>query len=237
MAQEFNEEVIIHQPGTTRRTILDGIELFILENDRLRLSLMPPGLFFHHPAGHNTIELDAVNGDIRLSGAIEIGIGATTPSLKLEVVGSARILGSAFIGGPLTVGGGLSVVGLKSFLQPHPTDATKNIVYVALEGGEAGTYIRGTGSLVNGEAVVNFPEHFTLVTADEGLTVQLTPRGQWLQLYVAELNTQRIIVREAQKGSGPFDYLVQGVRKGYEHHQVIQDQISVQGTPWTQTPI
>jgi hypothetical protein len=123
----------------------------------------------------------------------------------------------------LEVAGSLTVRGPKSFAQDHPTDPTKQIVYVALEGPEAGTYIRGTAQLINGEAVIVLPEHFSLVTNDEGLTVQLTPLGDWLQLYVVEKSAKRIIVREAQGKSGKFDYLVQGVRKGYENHQVIQD--------------
>ena len=235
MAQIFNEEVIINQPGTTKQTFFNGFEMFILENNGLRLSLAPNGLFFHHPSGRNTVELDAANGNITLENNLSVGGGATIAQ-GASIGGSLDVTGGATIAQGAFIGGGLSVAGLKSFIQPHPTDATKDIVYVALEGGEAGTYIRGTGSLVNGEAVVHLPEHFTLVTADDGLTVQLTPRGQWLQLYVAELTTQRILVREAQQGSGSFDYFVQGVRKGYEHHQVIQEKIAVQGTPLTRTP-
>jgi len=110
----------------------------------------------------------------------------------------------------------------KEFVADHPTDPTKSIVYVSLEGPEDGTYIRGTAQLQNGEAVIELPEHFGLVTNDEGLTVQLTPLGEWLQLYVVEKSAKRIVVREANRKSGQFDYLVMGVRKGYEHHQVIQ---------------
>jgi len=123
----------------------------------------------------------------------------------------------------LNVVGDLIVTGTKSFVQDDPTDPSKQIVYVSLEGPEAGTYIRGTAQLVNDEAVINLPEHFSLVTNDAGLTVQLTPRGEWLQLYLVETSTKQIIVREAQGKSGQFDYLVQGVRKGYENHHVIQD--------------
>lgn len=119
--------------------------------------------------------------------------------------------------------GDLVVDGNKLFVQAHPTDPTKEILYACLEGPEAGTYIRGTAELVNGEAVVNLPEHFSLVTGGEGLTVQLTPVGEWLQLYVVEKGTQRIVVREANGKNGQFDYLVQGVRKGYENYQVIRD--------------
>jgi len=117
----------------------------------------------------------------------------------------------------------LKDAGTGYFAEDDPRDATKEIVYSCLEGPEAGTYVRGTAHLVNGEAVVNLPEDFGLVTSDEGVTVQLTPVGQWLQLYVVEKGTQRFIVREANGKNGQFDYLVQGVRKGHENYQVIRD--------------
>lgn len=129
------------------------------------------------------------------------------PSAKLHVVGD------------------LIVTGTKSFVQDDPTDPGKQIVYVSLEGPEAGTYIRGTANVVNGEATVELPEHFSMVTGDEGLTVQLTPLGDYLQLYVVEKSTTRLVIREGQSKSGQFDYLVQGVRKGYENQQVIQDKM------------
>jgi hypothetical protein len=81
--------------------------------------------------------------------------------------------------GDVQVNGNLSAAGTKSFVQAHPADPRKEIVYVALEGGEAGTYARGTGQLEGGKAVLAPPEDFGLVTAPGGLTVQLTPRGQW----------------------------------------------------------
>src|SRR6266567_2882659 len=124
--------------------------------------------------------------------------------------------------GDVQVTGNLSATGTKPFVQAHPTDPDKEIVYIALEGGEAGTYMRGSGQLESGKAVLSLPEHFGLVTASEGLTVQLTPRGQWLQLYVVELDTAQLVVREAQGKSGTFDYLIQGVRRGFEKHEVIR---------------
>lgn len=111
----------------------------------------------------------------------------------------------------------------KQFVQDHPLDPTKEIVYVTLEGPEASIFIRGEAELVAGEAVIELPDYFSLIASEEGLlTVQLTPVGSWLQLYVAEKSTKRIVVREANGKSGRFDYLVQAVRKGYENHQVIQ---------------
>jgi hypothetical protein len=124
--------------------------------------------------------------------------------------------------GNVQVNGNFSATGTKNFVQAHPTDPGREIVYVALEGGEAGTYVRGSGQLQGGKAVLALPEHFGLVTATEGLTIQLTPRGEWLQLYAVELDTAQLIVREAQGKSGIFDYFICGVRRGYEQHEVLR---------------
>ena len=124
--------------------------------------------------------------------------------------------------GNVTVNGNFVVHGFKGFAMPDPDDAKKEIIYVSLEGPEAGTYIRGTARLHGGEAVIELPEHFAKVTAEEGLTVQLTPIGEWLQLYIVEKSPRQIVVREANGKDGQFDYLVQGVRKGYEDFQPVQ---------------
>jgi hypothetical protein len=129
---------------------------------------------------------------------------------------------AGFFEGNVHVKGNFEATGTKNFVQAHPTDPSREIVYVALEGGEAGTYMRGTGQLVNGKAVVALPEHFALVTDHQDLTIQLTPRGTWLQLYVVELDTAQFVVREAQGQSGAFDYLIHGIRRGYAQHEVIR---------------
>src|SRR5205823_9568316 len=150
---------------------------------------------------------------IGVHGASESGtgvIGQSTSGLAGQFIGDVQ------------VNGNLSVTGNKAFVQTHPTDPSREIVYIALEGGEAGTYVRGSGQLQSGKAVLALPEHFGLVTEPSGLTVQLTPRGEWLQLYVVELDTAQLVVREAQGKSGVFDYLIQGVRRDSEPHEVIR---------------
>jgi hypothetical protein len=124
--------------------------------------------------------------------------------------------------GNVLVTGDLQVKGVKNFVQDHPSDPTKEIVYTVLEGGEARTYTCGTAQLQSGKALIELPEHFGLVTDQAGLTIYLTPRGEWLQLYPVELDTAQLIVREAQGKSGAFDYLICGVRRGYEQHQVLR---------------
>jgi hypothetical protein len=118
------------------------------------------------------------------------------------------------------------IIGItKSFAMPHPVEPAQQIVYAALEGPEAGAYVRGTATLVNGRAVVALPEHFSLIVSEQGLTVQLTPRSLSSRgLAVLSSSPQEIVVEELANGAGnyEFDYLVQGLRRGKENFQVIR---------------
>ncbi|MFC1679368.1 hypothetical protein ACFL2T_04080 [Elusimicrobiota bacterium] len=119
-----------------------------------------------------------------------------------------------------------SVNGTKSFVQADPTDPDKTLTYYALEGPEAGTYVRGTGRLVNGNAEVRLPEDFALTTSETaGLAIQVTPRGDCNGLYVASQNTSTIEVKElgAGRSNVAFDYFVQGTRKGFEELPVVRE--------------
>jgi hypothetical protein len=119
--------------------------------------------------------------------------------------------------------GNFAASGTKSFVQKHPEDPTKAIVYVCLEGGESGTYCRGSGRLVDGEARIDLPAHFPLVTSPDGITAQVTPTAECRGLYVAAKNHRFLIVRELGGGASgaTFDWTVNGVRAGYEHHEPI----------------
>lgn len=68
----------------------------------------------------------------------------------------------------MTINGDLEVTGTKNFVQQHPVDPTKKIVYVALEAGKSGTYAHGSARLKNGVARVELPEHFALITNVDG---------------------------------------------------------------------
>ena len=112
----------------------------------------------------------------------------------------------------------------KSFVQPHPEDAGKEIRYVSLEGPEHGVYFRGSSRLVGGAASIEVPESFRLVAREEGLTVSITPTGPSRGLYVAEKGLDGIEVRENPGGEGAvsFDYLVHGVRSAMPDLEPIQ---------------
>jgi hypothetical protein len=115
--------------------------------------------------------------------------------------------------------------GTVSFVQNHPTEKDKVIVYACPEGDEVATYTRGTAKLVNGEARVKLGDTFKWVTnPDIGLTAHLTPVGDWSDLYVASKSTTELVVRShggAQDAA--FDYIVYGLRIGFEESSIVQE--------------
>lgn len=128
------------------------------------------------------------------------------------------------VGGDMTIWGDLSVRGTKSFATLDPEDPARAIYFGVLEGPEVGTYYRGSAKLADGEAVLELPDYFAKLTEERGLTVQLTPLGGWSRLYVAEKSLRRLVVRQAAGDPDvAFDFLVQGVRKGYADFQVVRD--------------
>ncbi|HSF42630.1 MAG TPA: hypothetical protein VLT87_22690, partial [Thermoanaerobaculia bacterium] len=147
-------------------------------------------------------------------------IGTTGNTPLILGTGSANRVQIGGAGG-VTVTGNFTVTGTKAFAMADPADPTKAIHYVALEGPEAGTYFRGTGKTVGGQAVIELPGYFSRITEAKGMTVQLTPNGGWSQLYVEEKTPERLVVRVAQGNADvEFDFFVQGVRLGYSDFQV-----------------
>jgi BarA-like signal transduction histidine kinase len=115
--------------------------------------------------------------------------------------------------------------GSVAFVQNHPQDPDKTIVYNCPEGDEVATYTRGSARLTNGVAKVPLGETFKWVTnPDIGLTAHLTPRGEWAELYVKTLTTTELVVasRDPQSNAA-FDYMVYGLRIGFEEVSIVQE--------------
>jgi hypothetical protein len=115
--------------------------------------------------------------------------------------------------------GDTGATGTKNFIEPHPTDASKEIRYASLEGPEAGTYFRGSGHTVNGVAVIEVPESFRLVTAEAGLTVVVTATGDLAQIAAISKSLDKIVVKASKDVA--FDFMVNGVRKAFQDFQAI----------------
>jgi hypothetical protein len=127
-------------------------------------------------------------------------------SLAWGALGASDTLGIAFANG-------IAGTGTKSFVEPHPTDASKAIRYVSLEGNEAGTYFRGRAKFERGLARITVPEDFRLVTDPEGLTVQITPIGEMASVAVVRVGLDEIVVKSSRNVE--FFYAVNGVRRAY----------------------
>jgi hypothetical protein len=110
--------------------------------------------------------------------------------------------------------GALSISGTKSFVEPHPTDPSRLIKYVSLEGPEAGTYFGGRGKFVRGVARIAVPESFRMVTAEENLSIQITPIGELATVAVVKIGLDEIVVKSSRNVE--FFYTVNGLRRGYE---------------------
>lgn len=135
--------------------------------------------------------------------------------------------------------GNFAATGVKSFVQPHPSDASRTISFVCLEGNEAGTYFRGSARLIGGSAEIPVPDEWQLVTEEAGITVQVTATGGPSVLWVEHKARTRIVVRGEPDCA--FDYFVQGVRRGFAGFTAVRENRAyrpvVRGVPFgTQYP-
>jgi hypothetical protein len=128
----------------------------------------------------------------------------------VEGIGSSGVVGQGSSYGVYFLGG-LGGTGVKSFVEPHPTDPAKEIRYVCLEGPESGTYFRGRARIVNGFATIAVPDDFRMVTSESGLTIVATPVGALAVLAAVHQDLDRIVIQGS--ADVEFNYLVNGVRR------------------------
>jgi hypothetical protein len=134
------------------------------------------------------------------------------------------VYGSSSTGWAVYGNGNIGASGCKCFVEPHPTDAAKEIRYAALEGREVGTYFRGSGRIVRGTAVIEVPDDFKIVTSPDGLTVIATPVGALAMVACTSKSLDRIVI--SGSADVEFDYLVSGVRKAMEDFKTINPNVT-----------
>jgi hypothetical protein len=191
--------------------------------------------FVDGASGFERAALDA-SGNLQLDGILDDDLAVTFgDATTITVQGTNATLNVGGANLDLTLGdsaaddvfipGNLDVTGTKNFRQNHPHRKDLSILYTALEGDESGTYTRGSARLVNGEARVPLGETFAWVTnPDIGLTAHVTPRREWAGLYVETVTTRELVVRSRDDAvaDAAFDYVVYGLRIGYEDFPVVQ---------------
>jgi hypothetical protein len=120
--------------------------------------------------------------------------------------------------------GDIGCTGTKSFVNPHPTDSTKQVVFACLEGNESATFFRGSGSLTGGLLLVPVPEDFALATEPDSLLVTATPVGAPATVYVSEKSLDGIVIRG--NADVKVDYMVTGTRLGHKGLETIRENSS-----------
>lgn len=152
-------------------------------------------------------EYTGVRGVLVDSAGTTIASGNVASSTGVDAGGAAPWSFFGFMGD-------IGTTFAKSFVEPHPTDASKILAYISLEGPEPGTYFRGRGKFENGIARIPVPDHFRMVTDPEGLTVQITPIGAMATVAVMRMDLDEIVVQASRNVE--FSYLVQGVRSAFK---------------------
>jgi len=131
-------------------------------------------------------------------------------------------------------GQGVLYADIKNFKMDHPTDPSKEIWYASIEGPEAAAYVRGTGRIINGEAFILFPDHFSIVANPNTLTVVITPgSSETYGLAVIEKLQNGFKVKELKGGKGTFsfDWEAKAIRKGYENYQPVRSKFDTPSAP------
>lgn len=100
----------------------------------------------------------------------------------------------------------------KSFLIPHP-DTSKfgwMLQHGNLEGPEHAVYYRGK---ISGSNRINLPPYWKFLVHAETISVTLTPIGSYQQLYITDVNSEYVEIKE--NGDNYIDcyYMVYGERK------------------------
>jgi hypothetical protein len=185
---------------------------------------------FYNPGTNSSVLLAPNNGTGANSAAYFWNPAAPNGTFNLGVW--AYVATASFGSSP----SGIYTNGGKNFVQNHPLNPSRVIVYTSLEGGEAGTYTRGSGRLDRGEARVPLDPTFAFTTdPDVGLTAVVTPKGQWADLYVASVGTDAIVVRarDPQASDVEFDYIVNGLRLGFENGATVVPKDKIPNAPVT----
>jgi hypothetical protein len=125
-----------------------------------------------------------------------------------------------FTTGNALVGGNLQVNGTKNFVQPHPTDASKQIKYISVEAPAAEIYYRGTAQIQRGVTRIEVPESFRVVANPDTYATIVTPVGAMATVAVMQEGEDGIVIQASRDVK--VHYVVHAIRAGFENEQAIE---------------
>jgi hypothetical protein len=144
---------------------------------------------------------------IGATGPIGIGIPGLT--------GATGVIGPPGAQGPSQRGdpGPTGPTGPKSFIIEHPTNETKYLVHVCLEGPEGGIYYKGVGEITEGNSVtILLPEYCRNFGYDFTVSITAIYDGVILRSYTTTPVTNNQFTVFTNNVGGKFHWLVIGKR-------------------------
>ncbi len=119
----------------------------------------------------------------------------------------------------------------KSFVQPHPHDASKEIQYVSLEGPHSEVYFRGTAQVSRGVTRIPIPEHFRFVADGSTYSTLATPVGRMATVAVLSEGPGGITVEASRDVR--IHYVVYAEREAVRNPDPIVENIHFRPNPNT----
>jgi hypothetical protein len=131
-------------------------------------------------------------------------------------------LGDAHVAGTFTAT-------TKMFVQPHPTDPSKEIRYVSLEGPHSEIYFRGTAQISQGVARIPIPEHFRFVAVPDSYSTLVTPLGGMATVAVLSEGEDGIVIQASRNVK--IHYVVYAEREAVRNPDPIVENIHFRPDP------
>lgn len=178
-----------------------------LTDGELALNSTDGRIYYRHSSGTNVAEIKAgevTNGVYTVGnqtvGGVKnfssnVGIGTASPVEALDVVGNVKVSGHFS-------------AATKSFRIPHQSK-DGYLQYGVVESNEHGVYVRGKTS----QETILLPEHWDWLVDENSVTVQVTPIGKSMNLYVEQQNNLSVKIGGVQ---GFYNYTIYGTRKDVE---------------------
>jgi hypothetical protein len=98
----------------------------------------------------------------------------------------------------------------KSFDIPHPSKENHRLRYICAEGPSADVFVRGK---LKGQSIIELPDYWKDLVDEESITINLTPIGQYQELFVIKIEGTKIHIRNNSAGAINCSYVVYGERK------------------------
>ena len=145
------------------------------------------------PLKKKTIALEKAEGaEVKEGAQVETGAqsqaGAEARASAKAIMGPAAFSGT--VSAPNFVGT-INPQAWKGFDIKHPNKDNHRLRHICLEGPEAGVYFRGK---LNGTNIIKLPEYWKGLIDYDTITVNLTPYGTKDELFVKDIDEDRIIV-------------------------------------------